>query len=82
MSKQYTIIVHTIKEDGLPPKDFAKAGLVGRVAFIFDGCLYSGWPINPDESDPEEVVWEDSETAQRFSGVEKWIELPVSASDL
>jgi hypothetical protein len=81
MSKQYTITVHTISEDGLPPKDYDKAGLVGRVAFIFDGCVYSGWPLkmegkngmydeNADyPSDPEEVVWEDSETAHKFTGI-------------
>ena len=79
MSKQYTIIVHTISEDGLPPKDLEKADLVGRVAFIFDGSIYSGWPINDDG---EEIVWEDGETAQKFRGVEKWIELPVPGWEL
>jgi hypothetical protein len=82
MSKQYTIIVHTIAEDGLPPKDFEQAGLTGRVAFIFDGSIYRGWPINPDEDNPDKVVWEDSETAAKFTGVKKWIELPVAGWDL
>lgn len=80
MSREHTIIVHTIAEDGLPPKDFDKAGLVGRVAFIFDGAIYSGWPVNPDE--PDEVIWEDSETSHTFSGVKKWIELPVPGWEL
>lgn len=73
MSKEYTIKVHVIQEDGLPPDDLEAVGLTGRVVFIFDGCLYSGWPIRKDG----EILWEDSETAQSFSGVEKWIELPV-----
>ena len=81
MSKQYTIIVHTIAEDGLPPKDLDKAELVGRVAFIFDGNIYCGWPANHEE-DPEEIVWEDSETAHTFTGVKKWIELPVPGWEL
>lgn len=93
MSKEYTISVHTIAEDGLPPKDYDKAGLVGRVAFIFDGNLYSGWPLKkegPDgydvngdyPSDPEEVKWEDAHTDITFSGVKKWVELPVPAWEL
>jgi hypothetical protein len=75
VSKHYTIIVHTIEEDGLPPEDFEKAGLIGRVAFIFDGNIYSGWPINPN-------IWEDSETAKRFTGIKKWVELPVAGWEL
>lgn len=82
MSKQYTITVHTIAEDGLPPKDFDEAGLVGRVAFVFDGAIYSGWPTNPGEEDPNDVVWEDSETGHTFTGVKKWIELPVPGWEL
>jgi len=81
MSKQYTITVHTIAEDGLPPDDLDKAGLVGRVAFIFDGCVYSGWPLRESE-DLDELEWEDGETATKFSGVKKWIELPVPGWDL
>jgi hypothetical protein len=81
MSKQHTITVHTILEDGLPPYDLEKAGLVGRVAFIFDGNIYCGWPVNREE-DPEEVVWEDSEIAHTFTGVKKWVELPVAGWDL
>lgn len=83
MSKQYTITVHTIAEDGLPPSDFEKAGLIGRVAFIFDGNIYCGWPLSGNYADdPADVVWEDSETAHKFSGVKKWIELPVAGWEL
>jgi hypothetical protein len=93
MSKQHTITVHTISEDGLPPRDFDTAGLVGRVAFIFDGSLYSGWPLKVEgkdgydenaeyPSDPEEVEWEDGETARHFTGIKKWVELPVAGWDL
>jgi hypothetical protein len=80
MSKQYTITVHTIAEDGLPPDDFDKAGLVGRVAFIFDGHVCSGWPLR--DSRDSDTVWEDAETAMKFTGIEKWIELPVPGWDL
>lgn len=43
-----SIIIHEIAEDGLPDMD----RLVGRVAFIFDGCIVSGWPL-PRERFPE-----------------------------
>lgn len=93
MSKEYTVIVHTIAEDGLPPRDYEKAGLIGRVAFIFDGSIYCGWPLRKDDEDSnesgreegddlDELEWSDSETAHRFSGVKKWIELPVPGWDL
>jgi hypothetical protein len=76
MKKEYTIAVYTIDEDGLPPPDYEGAGLVGRVAFLFDGSLYSGWPLQNG------AIWEDAETAHHFAGVTKWIELPVAGWDL
>jgi hypothetical protein len=34
--------IHAVASDGLPDMD----RLVGRVAFIFDGCVVSGWPLD------------------------------------
>lgn len=45
------IKVRKIAEHGLPDMD----KLVGRVAFIFDGCIVSGWPLDPDG---DEIPWE------------------------
>lgn len=39
------IIIHEIATDGLP--NMEKMTL--RVAFIFDGCIVSGWPLPKDE---------------------------------
>jgi hypothetical protein len=93
MAKEYSIIVHTITEDGLPPKDHEKVGLTGRVAFIFNGNIYCGWPLTEEidgmydedgdyPDDPNEVIWSDSETSHTFSGVKKWIELSAPGWEL
>jgi len=34
-------ILYNIAKDGLPDMD----NLTGRVAFIFNGCIISGWPL-------------------------------------
>lgn len=81
MSKTYSIKVHEIKTDGLPPRDLEKAGLVGRVAFIWDGAIVSGWPTELDDpSDPESMKWETSEDAlgtHELHGVKYWVELQI-----
>jgi len=75
MSK-YEIIVHEIKTDGLPDMD----NLTGRVAFIWDGAICSGWPLYLDDpSDPESLLWEASEDEMgrvKFHGVTHWVEFP------
>jgi hypothetical protein len=38
---EITVEVRTIQEHGLPDME----NLTGRVAFIWDGCLVSGWPL-------------------------------------
>jgi hypothetical protein len=62
--------VFEIEKDGLP--DMGK--LTGRVAFIFDGCVVSGWPLKsmgyPDDA------WEANEDVVHnrvFRGVRKYI---------
>lgn len=39
--KEITVKLYDIEEDGLPPEE----GITGRLAFIFDGCIVSGWPL-------------------------------------
>lgn len=71
--------VYTIAEHGLPDMD----KLVGRVAFIFDGCIVSGWPLRPD--DGGKVLWEADEDVGRhgvFYGVEKYVVFDVPVWDL
>jgi hypothetical protein len=66
------IIIHEIAKDGLPDME----RLTGRVAFIFDGCIVSGWPID-ENADP--VLWEaDSDVGhgRAFYDVTHWIEFP------
>jgi hypothetical protein len=63
--------VRTIKKHGLP--DMKK--LVGRVAFIWDGNIVSGWPLYPEHSN-DKSEWEANEDVGRhgsFIGVEKYI---------
>lgn len=71
MSRSIAVKVHEIAVDGLPDMD----NLTGRVAFIFDGCIVSGWPL--DEEDGGEVPWEaDSDVGRhgKFFGVTHWVE--------
>lgn len=77
MTTELTVKVHEIATDGLPDMD----ALTGRVAFIFDGCLVSGWPL-PGASAArglEETLWEgnrDVSHERLFSGVTHWVEFP------
>lgn len=63
--------LYDIENDGLP--DMGK--LTGRVAFIFDGCIVSGWPLKGIKNyGPED--WEDNSDVGRhgvFSGIKKYI---------
>lgn len=62
------MVVKTISIDGLP--DMKK--LVGRVAFIFDGCIVSGWPLDMYPQDQ----WEANDDVGRkgvFTGIEKYV---------
>lgn len=80
------IRLHKIEDDGLPEMDT----LVGRVAFIFDGCIVSGPPLDPVEhadiynrygwSDTEDgILWEansDVGHTRPFGNVAYWVEFP------
>lgn len=86
-----TVRIHAIETDGLPDMD----ALVNRVAFIFDGCLVSGWPLTAYddegnetggyEEEDGEVLWEADSAVGRigpFYGVTHWVELPDSLTAL
>lgn len=77
---EVAVIVHEIAIDGLPNME----ALAGQVAFIFDGCIVSGWPLYPagdfDYEDDEGVLWEansDVGHSRRFGSVTHWVEFPV-----
>lgn len=85
-TKQVSIIVHSIAEDGLPDMD----KLTGKVAFIFDGCIVSGWPLGepPDYHYPDTPYsgyWEANEDVGKggeFAGVTHWVEFPQPLYEL
>ncbi|WP_431728515.1 hypothetical protein [Verrucosispora sp. TAA-831] len=70
--------MHSIAEDGLPDMD----NLTGRVAFLFDGSIVSGWPLrtNPDDRNtPYSGFWEaDGDVGRnvKFANVTHWVEFP------
>lgn len=63
----------TIETDGLP--DMNDDDNIGRIAFIWDGKIVSGWPCRGEDPD----VWTPSE--DRFggpvAGVKKWVRFPA-----
>lgn len=75
--REVTIRIHDIAEDGLPDMD----ALVGRVAFIFDHEIVSGWPLHRRDEEDGSVLWEaDSDIGRHgpFYGVTQWVEFPES----
>lgn len=78
MPAALTVRIHSIADDGLPDMD----QLVGRVAFLFDGCIVSGWPLHVDPTNhatPYSGRWEaDTDVGHNrtFAGVTHWVEFP------
>jgi hypothetical protein len=79
MTDEMAVVVHEVAVDGLPNMEV----LVGRVAFIFDGCIVSGWPLYPslydDGDEYDGITWEantDVGTHRRLAGVTHWVEFP------
>jgi hypothetical protein len=83
--------VFDIEKDGLP--DMNDQNLVGRVAFIHDGCIVSGWPLyNIHLEYPERKLpiygkdaWEansDVSIVKPFVGVKKYVIFDVPVWDL
>jgi hypothetical protein len=74
-----TITVHEIAIDGLPPNDDEPGyqDMIGRIAFLFDGCIVTGWPLHREEF-PQfytpEAVW-------RASGLADSIGVPQAEQD-
>jgi hypothetical protein len=78
--QELLIKVYEIAVDGLP--DMEHVGMTGRVAFIWNGAICSGWPL---DKIGKPGLWESSEDAmglKPFSGITHWVELPVAAWDL
>lgn len=83
MSYTLPFILHPIATDGLPDVPALMAAH-RDVAFIFDGCVVSGWPLDPASEDypydPDEydgILWEantDVGNNQPKAGVTHWIE--------
>ena len=81
MSADLTVKVHAIAEDGFPDMD----ELTGRVAFIFDGCIVSGWPLGNGLQHGFSGRWEansDVGRMTRFEGVTHWVEFPVPIREI
>jgi hypothetical protein len=70
--KQITARLFSVKEDGLYDKEDKS---IGDVAFIFDGCIVSGWYL--DEVCPTNGrLWEANSDVGRgntFAGIEQYI---------
>lgn len=78
MSHQLSVIVHDVVKDGLPTDSrFADYDLTGRVAFVFNGHLYSGWPTSYG-------CWRrtDGEDDVPKGGVDRWVEFPSAIAQL
>lgn len=76
---EITIKVHSIADDGLPDME----NLTGRVAFLWDGNIVSGWPLHVDPQDhatPYSGGWEAADdklsSVREFRGVTHWVEFP------
>jgi hypothetical protein len=76
-ARKATILIHSIAdENDLPDMDL----LTGKVAFIFDGCIVSGWPLDTRGPDGE-WLWEaDSDVGRTrpFGGVTHWVEFTAA----
>ncbi len=88
MSQETTIKIHEVATDGLPDMD----KLTGRVAFIFDGCIVSGWPLPPEAykrvvgghlwPQPQWGGNSDVANGKTFLGVTHWVEFPAPLWEL
>lgn len=69
MTKFITLEFNDIETDGLPYIDGEK---VTSVLFVWDGGVYTGWPLE----DGEDIAWETSEFAHCLYGVKYWAYWP------
>lgn len=71
VANKLSCTVHEIAKDGLPDMDNR---VPGSTAFLFEGCIVSGWPLDDDK-------WEaDSDVGHErvFFGVTHWVEFNPS----
>lgn len=65
--------VYSIEKHGLPDM----SNLVGKVAFIFDGCIVSGGPLRGEEDyeNAPDDLWEGNSDVSfgKFSGVKYYV---------
>ena len=79
--KRITAQLFSVKEDGLYTKD---ESIIGRVAFIFDGCIVSGGYLD-EEDELNGRLWEANDDVGRsntFGGVEQYIIFDSPIGDL
>ena len=74
MNELLTVDLRDVAVDGYPNMD----ALTGRVAFIFDGCVVSGWPLYELGEDGFRTWEADSDVGRTgaFAGVRKWLVFP------
>lgn len=82
MSEEISVKVHYIPQDGYPDM----SNLTGQVAFLWDGNVVNGWPLDgdggeyePDLDDDDFLLWAGSSDVARtveFHGVRYWLEFP------
>lgn len=73
--RSINVELHEIAIDGLP--EYHNPADIGRIAFLHDGSIYSGWPLAPDDNG--DIYWELSSGfggSQRFYGVTHWLHFP------
>ncbi len=64
---EHKIKVYSVEDDGLPDMD----NLTGRVAFIFDGAIFSGSPL-PEEDGG--ILWQNDEgPISQFYGIKHYV---------
>lgn len=76
--KTIEVKIHSVAEDGLPDM----RSLTGQVAFLWNGAIVSGWPIDAEYGgiDPNNgQLWEASEDRMGgpYANVTHWLEFPV-----
>lgn len=84
MTREITLTFKDVVTDGLPSADDIAAGVV----FLWDGCIFDGWPILPDgQPAPDDLVgvvqWEASEDfVPALVGVRYWARVPVALHEI
>jgi hypothetical protein len=76
--RQLTVTLHEVAVDGLP--DMKTPDMPGRVAFIFDGAIATGWPVGAQPHPEMGHLWQAAndigDPSKRFGNVTHWLEFP------